>query len=355
MFLNAGNSVECGDTRLQGDINESKQIKQFRDDCRYANFNYPLIINKLPTPRTLIPNSIRGQIKKENIIRQEKVTNSECESNLLCSKFDTKTIPLDVSAWIGFEFKNETGKYFIATYGQQSKYIGNSTYSTPKWDKKHFWIHIGQNIVPFPIQPRFIGKDINSNNEWYSVDYVGYRRKGVNYTNYWENMSQSALILLIDPKTKKILKYHIEYYDENDIYVGDFDIEIGDQIQSYFLGFRKGQKNIEYLFSLESITTVTKQVTFSYQELYPSVDFNTTYGKELNFKKVEFKYMFESYGKTRSTFTDPKPISDKNITSSTNTTSNKSTSKSAPLSIFWSFLFIIMLINIRRNKNEIYI
>ena len=332
----------CTDTRLQGDIDF--EIKK-----------------RLPTQREKIPNSIKGHIIKSTTTRQQKITSVECGANQLCSSFDVNTTPDDVSAWIGFEFTDETGKYFIATYGQQTKYIGNRTYSTSKWDKKHFWIHIGHNTVPFPIQPRFIGVDLDSLNEWYTVDYVGYRRKGVDYTNYWENMSQSALIMLINPKTKKVIKYYLEYYDENDEYVGDFDIEIGDQFESYFLGFRKGQEDIEYFFTLENITPITDQIRFSYQELYPSVDFNTTYGKELNFKQLEFKYIFEAYGKTRSSFTDPKPIqakkiiSDKNITSSTNTTSNKSTSKSAPLSIFWSFLFIIMLMNIRRNKNEKYI
>jgi len=322
------------------------------------------IKKRLPSPRALIPNSLKGQIRKDiTTNRQEKITSIECGVNLLCASFDVNTTPSDVSAWMGFEFTDDTGKYFIATYGQKTKYIGNRTYSTPKWDKKHFWIHIGEKTVPFPIQPRFVGKDIDSINEWYTVDYVGYRRKGIDYSKYWENMSQSALIFLIDPKTKKILKYHLEYYDENDMYVGDFDIEIGDKLESYFLGFKKGQEDTQYFFALEGITTVTKQVTFTYEELYPNKDFNSTYGKDLNFTKKEFKYIFEAYGKTRSNFTDPKPIqakkitNDKNITSSTktNTTPNKSASKSAPLSIFWSFLFIIMLINIRSNKNEKYI
>jgi len=347
--VEAGNPLNCVtgtfDSKIVGDIDK------------------PIIKDRLPTPREAIPPSLKDRVIQETNRLEKKVNKIiECNrSTNLCASFDTnKTLP-NVSAWIGFEFNSKVGNYFIATYSQQASYLGNGNYSTPKWDKKHFWIHIGEKTVPFPIQPRFIGKDIGSINEWYTVDYVGYRRKGVDYTNYWENMSQSALIFLIDPKTKKILKNYLEYYDENDEYVGDFDLEIGDQLESYFLGFRKGQEDREYFFSLENITPITKQVTFSYQELYPSVDFNTTYGKELNFKKVEFKYMFESYGKTRSNFTDPKPIkakkitSDKNITSSTNTTSNKSTSKSAPFSIFWSFLFVSIFIGIIKFKDNKYI
>ena len=334
-------SVNCGDTRLQGDINF--EIKK-----------------KLPSPRALIPKSLKGYIQKTTTDRQEKIIDTKCDENSLCASFNTNTNPTDVSAWFGFELKDETGNYFIATYGQRAKLLKDKTYSTKKWDKKHFWIHIGEKTVPFPIQPRFIGKDIKSNNEWYTVDYVGYRRKGVDYTNYWENMSQSALIFLIDPKTKKILKYYLEYYDENDMYVGDFDIEIGDQIESYFLAFKLGQENIEYFFSLEGITTVTKQVTFSYQELYPNKDFNTTYGKNVKFPDIEFKYMFEEYRETRSNFTDPKPIqvkktvSDKNTTLSTkiNTTSNKSTSKSAPLTILWTLLSIILIMTFNYKSKD---
>jgi hypothetical protein len=304
------------------------------------------LITKLPTTRELIPFSLKNRIlQKIDKLQKQTGINIDCnESNKLCASFDNNTTPTNVSAWIGFEFQGSEGKYFIATYSQKANELGNNRYSTLEWNKKHFWIHIGKNIPPFPIQPRFVGVDKESGNEWYSVDSIGYRMKdsGIDYSNYWENMSESVLILLIDPKTKEVKEYYLEYYDENDKYIGNYNIEIGDELESYFLGFRKGQEDREYLFSLENITTITDKITFSYEELYPGKDFNSTYGKELNLANVEFKYIFESYGKTRSSFTTPQPITKKS--ESTTNNSNSTTSKSVPLSGMWILSLLILFI-----------
>ena len=308
------------------------------------------LTTKLPSTRSLIPHSLKGRIAtKVESFQKQKNTIFECNTNSLCASFDTNTIPKNVSAWIGFELTSANGKYFVATYSQKTSYLGKGTYSTPKWNKKHFWIHIGKNIVPFPIQPRFVGIDEESGNEWYTVDYVGYRMAnvGIDYSNYWENMSQSALILLVDPKTKKVKEYYLEYYDENDEYIGNYDVKIGDELESYFLGFRKDQKDIEYFFSLEDITTITDPLTFSYEELYPSKDFNSTYGKDLNLAEVEFKYIFESYGKTRSSFTEPQPILSK---SNTPNNPKENTTKSVPLSGFWMLFFLTISIAMVKLK-----
>jgi hypothetical protein len=213
-LLNAS-GASCDDTKIQAE-----------------NYNDSLILgNKLPAPRALIPHSLQERIvqKKANL-PQQKSSNLECNVTVLCTSFDSNITPENVSSWMGFEVKDSTGKYFIATYGQEATALGNNVYSTPKWNKKHFWMHLGKDIVPFPIQPRFVGIDKESGNEWHTVDYVGYRLKNANidYANYWENMSQSALILLINPQTKKVLEYYLEYYDENDEYVGDYDIEVVD-------------------------------------------------------------------------------------------------------------------------------
>jgi len=305
----------------------------------------PMIKNKLPASKAFIPYSLQGRIANtKEILNKNQSNNIECNSTDLCSTFDVSTIPNTVSAWMGFEYQYKTEKYFIATYGQKTTYLGNNIYSTKKWDKKHFWMHIGKDIVPFPIQPRFVGIDEESGHEWYAVDYIGYRMAGSDYTNYWENMSESVLILLINPQSKKVEEYYLEYYDENDEYVGNYEIEIGDEIESYFLAFQKGQDDATYLFSLEDITPVTSPITFSYEEQYPGKDFNCTRCDELHLADVEFKYIFESYGEIRSTFTEPQPI-------------HKETNSSKSVSLLgtWIFLFIILtvaLITLKKEEKE---
>jgi len=320
-------------------------------------FDLPILKSKLPIPREAIPPSLKGRIAKATKnSKKQKSKNLDCNTSIsLCASFDSN-VTENVSAWLGFEFESNKGKYFVATYSQKANHLGNGLYATPKWDKHHFWMYLGENIVPFPIQPRFVGSDTESDNEWYVVDYLGYRMNniGIDYSNYWENMSQSALILLINPQTKKVEEYYIEYYDENDEYVGVYSIEIGDEIESYFLGFRKGQEDREYFFSLEDITKVTSGLTFSYKEQYPQKDFNTTYGQDLNLAEAEFKYIFESYGKTRSTFTEPQPIEKKEVNTTESASDNvtPSSSKSVPLSGFWILFMLTLIIAIFNLQNE---
>jgi hypothetical protein len=302
------------------------------------DFNMPILSNRLPAPRELIPHSLKGRISNTTRkISTHKGTNTECNENSLCASFDTNTTPADVSSWMGFDFKDTTGKYFIATYGQKANHLGNNVYATEKWDKRHFWINIGENTVPFPIQPRFVGIDEESGNEWFTVDYLGYQKSGINYANYSENMSMSSLILLINPTTKKVEKYHLEYYDENDQYVEDYTLNIGDKIESYFLGFKKGEDDTDYLFFIEDITTITSPITFTYKEQYPGKDFNCTHCEDLDLSSVEFKYIFESFDKNRSNFTEPQPLIEKST----------STTKSVSLFGTWILLFLSIFIAMR--------
>ena len=310
---------------------------------------------QLPAQRALIPHSLKERIRTTS---QEINSNLPCNTTTsMCGSFEGNRTLKNVSSWMGFEFKHPTGKYFIATYGQKAKSLGNGIYSTKKWDKKHFWINIGKKSVPLPIQPRFVGIDDESGYEWYTVDYVGYRiaDAGIDYSNYPNNISSSALVLLINPKTKKVEEYHLEYYDENSEYVGDYSIKVGDEIESYFLGFKQGDDNINYLFSIENITTVTDSITFSDKEQYPGRDYNCSSCKDLDLSQVEFKYIFEAYGEARSNFTEPKPIMAK-LTSATNSSADSSTSseKSVPLSGLWMLFFFITavaILHFKRNKN----
>lgn len=316
-----------------------------------ASLSSPISLNRLSAPRELIPPSLQGRISQRiKPLVREKASNFECDENSMCASFDSNTTPEKVSAWIGFNYVNKEGNYFIATYGQEATHLGNNVYSTPKWDKGHFWIHIGENTVPFPIQPRFVGVDKESGNEWHVVDYIGYQKPNTDYSNYWQNFSKSSLILLINPKTKKVEQYHLEYYDENDQYIGNYAIEIGDKIQSFFVGFEKEVDDVDFLLSIEKITTVTSAITFEYKEQYPGKDFNCTHCGDLDFTTVEFKYMFEEFSHQRSLFTEPKAIERKQ-TESTNT-NNTSSSKSVPISGFWIFFILSILITMVAFKND---
>jgi len=342
-----------------------------------------LFINKLPIPRELIPPSIKSSVSNKQVLRQQKVADTNCTTIELCAYFEGNITQENVFAWMGFDYTNKTGKYFIASYGQKAKSLGNGRYSTPKWSKKHLWMNLGEGIPPFPLQARFVRLDEDSTNEWYAVDYLGYKRinAGIDYSKYSEGISTSGLLLLIDPKTKEVVKYHVEYYNENGEYAGEYQIQIGDKVKSYFVGFKKYEGDRIYLFSVEDLTTVTSLATFSYKEQYPGKDFKCGHCGDLNLSNARFKYIFEAYGQDRSNFTEPKllepelnttkQIAKENNVSTTTTNkdttkesnvsiskinkdanvSKKTTSKSAPFSTFWSILFILLLlIGFKKNN-----
>lgn len=304
---------------------------------------------RLSAPRTFIPYSLQGRVSnRTKTMTYQKNSSTVCPEDSLCASFDTNITLKNVFSWMGFNFEDTTGNYFVATYGPEAIHLGNNVYATKKWDKRLFWINIGEKTVPFPIQPRFVGVDIESGREWYVVDYFGYQKQGIDYSNYWENISASSLVLLVNPLTKEVENYYLEYYDENDEYVEDYTISIGDKVQSYFLAFKKGAEDADYLLSIEDITTVTGKITFDYKEQYPAKDFNCTYCGDLDLSKVQFKYIFESFTETRSNYTEPQSI--KNISTSNDLSS--SSKKSIPISGSWTLFILLMGIAMLTLRND---
>ena len=306
---------------------------------------------RLLPPRLAIPPSLVGRITESKEYFQNKIAEKiDCNTTDVCATYDSNITSQSALAWMGFELIDGTEKYFVSVQGQDSTYIGNKTFATPKWDKRHFWMNMGKDTVPVPLLTRVIGPDEESDNIWYAVNFMGYRQAGIDYSNYSANGSLSVLILLVNPQSKKVVEYYIETYNENGEYTGeDNKLEIGDALQSYFLGFNKKEPDTQTLFSAENLMTVTGPITFNYTEQYPGKDFNCTRCKSSSqsLDEVEFQYIFElilenGYGKT----TTPMNLEKKSATSS------NSTSKSVPLSSFWLLFLLTLSISIQLLKKD---
>lgn len=305
---------------------------------------------KLLPQRSLIPPSLIGRIAESNEHFQNKTTEKvDCNTTYVCATYPDNIVSESALAWMGFELIDGSEKYFVSVYGQDATYIGNKTFTTKKWDKRHFWINMGKGTVPIPLLTRVVAPDEETPNIWYAVDFMGYRQVGVDYSNYPANGSFGILMLLVNPKTKEVVKYYMERYDKEGNYVEDVQLKIGDSIQSYFLGFNKKEPDTQTLFSAENLVTVTGPITFSYTEQYPGKDFNCTRCKSSSqsLDKVEFQYIFElilenGYGKT----TTPMNLEKKSATSS------NSTSKSVPLSSFWILFLLTLPISIRLLRKD---
>ena len=268
----------------------------------------------LPPTRQAIPPSLQSV----NLIRDAPAKSSPrngalvCGQNALCASFDA--VQSLVSAWMGFPYEEEgvSGniiEFFIATHGQEAFHLGAGEYATPLWNRRHFWVQTRSDGVPLALQPRYVGIDADTGHELYVVEYVGYRLPFTDYSAYELGMSISTLIIRFDAATETFVDFHIEYYDENDQYTGDYALEEGDEFVSFMLGFEQTEPDVVYLFYMEDIAPVDMTPVFTYREQYPGVDFPCTHcPPTLNTARLDFHYMFEAYTEERFGYTDPLPI-----------------------------------------------
>ncbi len=127
---------------------------------------------------------------------------------------------------------------------------------------------------------------------------------GLDYTDYALGFSISSLIAEVDTEGF-VVDLYIEYYDENDQFVDNYDILSGDELGSFFLGFTEADPGFVTLFSIEELAVVTEEPEFFFEEWYPGITFPCTFCGDLDLSQVPFHYIFESFGETRSTFTTP--------------------------------------------------
>lgn len=267
--------------------------------------------------RQPIPPSLVDRIQPQPIQekRMQDTQGLECGVNAMCASFDPPVAAdANVAAWMGFKYQPPEVpiEFYIATLGREAFLLQDNLYATPLWNKKHFWLKVDENTVPLAIQPRYVG--IDSGYEYYASDYFAYQIRGIDYSEYpyGLNASLSSLMIEFNPSTETVTDFWVEYYDEYVEYVMDMDIESGDAITPYFLGFERSEPDAFYLFQAEPTVTVTMKPQVFYAEAYPgSTDFPCTYCGDIDTSKVQFHYMFESVTEKAEyewQFTDSMPI-----------------------------------------------
>ena len=267
----------------------------------------------LPPARSSIPPSLRGASLMFAADVNRGVTKSgdargadppRCGVNGMCASFPEEQD--DVVAWIGIRYMN-SHEFFVATFGQEAVHLGDGLYFTPFWDKRHFWIQVSDSVVPLGIQQRYVGTDPATGHDFFSADYVGYRQPGVDYSAYLFEMSISALILEVDSEGY-LVDFFIELYDENDDYVGDVDLELGDELGTFFFGFQQEDPTTITLLSIEDLAEVTREPDFFWEEWYPGTTFPCTACGDLDLSQEQFYFMFEGLTVERWNYTEPQPI-----------------------------------------------
>lgn len=270
------------------------------------------IINMLSTERSKIPNSLLDKAFYHQIPKFKNGNDIQCGVNAMCASF-SEPQSSDVMGWIGFEFEDKGESLFIATLGEEAYQLDDTTFALPIWDKKHFWISVDENSSPMAIQPRYAATDIMTGHEFYVVDYIGYKKPGIDYSGYQFEMSLSALVIEVDVNKGLIVDIYIEYYTDDE-YLGAVNIENGDQLVTLFLGLDKKSPDTVTFLSIDNLITVTQEPDLFYEEWYPGITFPCANCNGLDFSQVAFKYIFESFVDfPRSTFTEPLSVIDEII------------------------------------------
>lgn len=275
------------------------------------------LLHALPPARASIPPSLRdaplifaGDVNRVGSKNSAGTDAPVCDVNGMCASFpDEQT---DVVAWIGFKYLAPSQEFFVATFGQEAVHLGNGLYFTPFWDKRHFWIEIADGVVPLAIQQRYVGTDPATGNDFFSADYVGYRQPGVSYSEYLFGFSVSALILEVD-SAGTVVDFFIELYDENDDYVGDVNLELGDELGTFFFGFQQEDPTTITLLSIEDLAEVTREPDFFLEEWYPGTTFPCTHCGDLDLSQEQFFFMFEGASDDRWNYTEPLPIPEASV------------------------------------------
>ncbi|MBI1387157.1 MAG: hypothetical protein GC154_01750 [bacterium] len=201
----------------------------------------------------------------------------------------------DVIAHIGFTFKADDGiDYFVSVIGLGTYPEGNGVYSTDEWDKKVFWIDVGDN-VPMHLAAEFVGEFYTDDTETdtifvYQNLNVLYRQKGKDYSGSELNGEWIYMEIVTDPDNN-YLDHEIVFFDENDEEIGTTKLQVGDQIQTWTASFDFNTPDIIWLQTMEEqFRTVTKEPSIYYSHLTPNIDFPNGYtdGK-IDFSNVDLE------------------------------------------------------------------
>lgn len=203
----------------------------------------------------------------------------------------------NVCFWHTYPGSQET--QLILIIGLPAVPTGNGNYKTTGWDKKVFWIDVGDG-VPMHLPMQFTTSlDENGNpvtdSKSYTANNLFYRLPGKDYSKF-EFGGQMANMWISTDLDNTPLYCSIDLYDENGEYTETVEPKAGDQIQSWTSSIAVDEPGAFYMTTMEdTYRTITRSMRIFYDHLTPNVDFDNAKTKDLiDFSEVELIYILSA-------------------------------------------------------------
>lgn len=206
-----------------------------------------------------------------------------------------------VVGYICFPFQDKINHedFYACIIGLRTESMGNNQYRSVGWDKKVFWLDVGDRapMHVFAIgYPYCVVDGVRYDNVYYAPNFVYLPPDGNPDTDtpldidLWLSVNQE----------KKVEKTWINLYDEEGETVSRKELEIGDQLYCFVPAIKLDEPETFYGYTIEDrFQTVKKEPVFFYDHLTPNVDFVNEMTKDyIDFKKVRLYYVLYGQGFT---------------------------------------------------------
>ena len=201
----------------------------------------------------------------------------------------------DVVGYVGFQYTSryDNKDYIACLIGLPVESLGNSQYKSEGWDKKIFWLEVGDG-APMHVC---------------AIYAPNYEEDGETYDNvYWAPNLQylppaeqdttearpCELWMYLD-ENDEVEEVWVDIYDQNWEFTRSKKLGIGDQLRSFTPLIDPSEPGSFFSTSLEyRFQTVKTLPLFLYEHLTPNVDFVNEMSKGFDFENVDLLYILYS-------------------------------------------------------------
>ena len=219
----------------------------------------------------------------------------------------------DVVGYVCFLIKGQTAgtESYICLIGLATELLGNNEYQSEEWDKKIFWIDVGDG-APMHVcalyVPNYEEDGIAYDNVYWAPNFV-YRAPGSD-----ENRDCDMWMYL--DEEDEVEEVWIDIYDEaGEEVTKTKELAIGDRLTSYAPAIYLDEPDVFGIATAEDRwQTVKAPPVFLYAHMTPNVDFEKTATKGvIDFNEVELYYILkgeneDEEGVVEHVFSTPKKL-----------------------------------------------
>lgn len=188
----------------------------------------------------------------------------------------------------------DLGTSFVSIIGILTFPEESGVYSTVPWDRKAFWLDVGDGIPMHVAAELYDIEDPEEENGDIHFIYnnysVSYQKQGIDYSQTEFNGEPINLVLITD-LDNNVLDYYIERYDENGVLLETGQFQIGDKIQTWTTIFDLDDPDTIWVTTMEeNYRTITSEPQFSYRHLTPNKDFPNSLTQNLiDFSSIDLQ------------------------------------------------------------------